>query len=186
MKGSVFIAVTVDGYIATRDGDVDFLTGFQDDEESGSAFSDFMASVDAIVMGHNTFDKVVSFGEEIYPYGNTPLVVWTRTPDAVKIPDYCKDVVSCSSKTPTEIMDDLKAQGRTHVYVDGGTTVQSFIQTGMIQEMIITRVPVLLGEGISLFGKLDHAVKLKHIKTKTFRSGMVTTHYRLETQASNN
>ncbi|GAX24556.1 hypothetical protein FisN_4Hh075 [Fistulifera solaris] len=180
MKGSVFIAVTVDGYIATPDGSVDFLDDFQDDEESGAAFRDFMTSVDAIVMGRNTFDKVVSFGEEMYPYGKTPLVVWTRTPDAVKVPGYCKDVVLCSSKTPTELMDDLKAQGRTHVYVDGGATVQSFLRTGMIQDMIITRVPVLLGEGIPLFGKLDYAVKLMHIKTQAFQSGMVTTHYHLK------
>ncbi|GAX19346.1 hypothetical protein FisN_4Lh075 [Fistulifera solaris] len=186
MKGSVFIAVTVDGYIASRDGGVDFLDDFQDDEESGSAFTDFMASIDVIVMGRNTFDKVVSFGEEMYPYGKTPLVVWTRTPDAVKVPDYCKDVVSCSSKPLTALMDDLKAQGRTHVYVDGGTTVQSFLRTGMVQELIVTRVPVLLGEGISLFGKLDHAVKLKHVKTKTFPSGMITTHYQLVAPASNN
>lgn len=180
MKGSVFIAVTVDGYIATRDGGVDFLNDFQDDEESGSSFNDFMASVDAIVMGRKTFDKVVSFGKEMYPYGKTPLVVWTRSPDHVTVPDYCKGTVLCTSQTPTLLMDELKAQGHGHVYIDGGTTVQSFLEAGMVQDMIITQVPVLLGDGIRLFGKLDQATKLDHINTKTFPSGMVSTHYRLK------
>ena len=183
MKGSVFIAVTVDGYIATRDGGVEFLNDFQDDEESGASFNDFMASVDAIVMGRKTFDKVISFGKEMYPYGKTPLVVWTKSPDDVLVPDYCGDTVSCTSQTPSLLMDELKAQGYSHVYVDGGTTVQSFLAAGMIQEMIITRVPILLGDGILLFGKLDDATKLEHIKTKTFPSGMVSTHYRLKQSA---
>lgn len=140
-----------------------------------------MASVDVIIMGRNTFDKVVSFGKDMWAYGTTPIVVWTRNPDAVTIPDFCASLgVSCTSKEPVALCSDLTAKGYKHAYVDGGTTIRAFLKAHMVQQLILTRVPILLGNGISLFGDDDEAVppvKLQHGETKSYPNGLVTTRY---------
>lgn len=178
MKGSVYIALTVDGFIATPDGGVDFLTPFQESADDDMGFTDFMNEIDVIVMGRKSFEKVISFGPEVWPYGDTLVVVWTR--GGVEIPEVRKDTVTYSSLKPSKLMKELAQKGYKHAYIDGGTTIRQFLKAEQIQEMILTRVPILLGKGISLFGDSDQQATLTHVKTKSYKNGLVMSRYRLK------
>jgi len=170
MTASVFIATSLDGYIARPDGALDWLPG-NDVEEHG--YDEFMAAVDALVMGRNTFETVLSFNA--WPYGTKPVVVLTSRPSKVVAPDGA--VCEAMSGTPQEIVARLSERGMTHLYIDGGITVQRFLEAGLIQRMIITRIPVLLGSGIPLFGALSHDIRLTHVATRSYASGLVQSEY---------
>ena len=183
MKGCVYIATTLDGYLASEDGDVSFLDAFR---EGGPApddffgFQNFLDSVDAIVMGRKTFEKVVSFGPTMWPYGSIPLVVWTR--DATyTIPTHLESSVSVSNQSPLDLMETMDSKGYQRVYLDGGVTIQSFLLADLVDEMILSRLPVLLGSGIPLFasGGGETARTLEHLQTKSYPNGIVTSHYRV-------
>lgn len=182
MKGSIFIALTIDGYIAGPDGDIEFLNQYYasvNPEDGDMGFSDFMSSIDIIVMGRKSFDKVVSFGADMWAYGDTPVIVWTRNPDSVTIPAYCSDTVSCSTLPPQELMLELFNKGHQHAYIDGGTTIREFLRADQIDELLLTRVPIVLGAGISLFEELDRRISLEHVSTSSFSNGVVTSKYRI-------
>ena len=169
MRASVFVGTSVDGFIARRSGDFDFLP-----EGGGEphGYDEFMASVDVLVIGRNTYEKVLSF--EQWPYGDKRVVVLSSR--AIP-PNIRGAVIEQMSGSPAEITDRLAASGAAHAYVDGGITVQRFIRARLVQRLIITRVPVLIGEGIPLFGALPHDVQLRHIQTKTYQSGLVKSEY---------
>ncbi|HEY6136287.1 MAG TPA: dihydrofolate reductase family protein [Thermoanaerobaculia bacterium] len=168
MKATVFVGMSVDGFIARRDGRFDFLP----DEPEPHGYEEFMASVDTIVMGRNTFELVMSFGS--WPYPKTKRVV-VLTSRPVELP--AKQNVVHLSGDPRDIVATLEAMGAKHLYVDGGDTVQRFLRAGQIDRLILTRVPVLIGEGISIFGALPHDVKLRHVGTRTYPSGLVQSEY---------
>jgi dihydrofolate reductase len=176
MKGSVFIAVTMDGYIATPDGNVDFLNDFMTEEPSPAekdpySFASFLAE--------ETFEKVLSFGDAMWAYGSLPIIVWTRQDDYV-IPENRQATVRCSNLSPRSLWDDLQHQGYQHVYVDGGATIAAFHACALIDDWIVTRVPILLGDGISLFAPVPgYQQSLTHVHTQSSaRNGCVTSHYR--------
>jgi dihydrofolate reductase len=170
MKASVFIATSLDGFIARRDGALDWLpTG--GGEPHG--YEEFIATVDAIVIGRKTFETVLTF--ESWTYGAKPVVVLSSNPSALKAPPGA--ACNFMGGTPAEIVARLSAQGMSHIYVDGGITVQRFLEAGLIQRFIITRIPVLLGAGIPLFGLLSHDIWFNHVVTRTFPSGMVQSEY---------
>jgi dihydrofolate reductase len=174
MKASVFIATSLDGYIARENGDIDFLSGDASpnpDEDYG--FQTFFDSVDALVMGRHSFEKVLSFGE--WPYRVKPVFVLSSK--HVAIPDELSDRVEVMSCSPAECCSLLAKRGMDHLYIDGGNTVQRFLQAGLIQTLIITTIPVLIGSGIPLFGSLVHDIKLKHVHTQHFDSGLVQSRY---------
>lgn len=176
MKASVYIAATLDGYIARENGDLDWLPGSDGqagDEDYG--FKEFMDSVDILVMGRHTYEKVLAFGR--WPYGNKPVVVLSSKP--VNIPPNIAGTVEAKSCTPTELVKQLSGRGAKHLYIDGGKTIQSFLKAGLIRQLIITTVPVLIGRGIPLFGPLDKDIKLRHIGTRVFASGLVQSTYRV-------
>jgi len=176
IRCSVFIATSLDGFIARKNGDLDWLPGSDGDtggEDHG--YADFFASIDTLVMGRNTYELVLSFGE--WPYhGKRVVVLSSRYPQS---PTRLADEVEGTSVSPTEIVRRLESSGSAHVYVDGGKTIQSFLQAGLIQEMAITRVPVLLGEGIPLFGPLEKDIQLQLVSTKSFESGLEQSRYRV-------
>ena len=181
MKASVYIATSIDGFIAREDGDIDWL--HSSDYSSGSedyGYKDFMASVDALVMGRNTFEKVLTFGE--WPYGGKHVVVLSGR--SVSIPTELSSSVEASSSDPVELLANLEQRGIKHVYIDGGKTVQSFLRAGLINELIITRIPRLIGSGIPLFGALDRDLSLKHIGTHSYSSGLVQSKYEVVKSAS--
>jgi dihydrofolate reductase len=170
MKASVFVGTSVDGFIARRNGDFDFLP-----EGGGEphGYDEFMSSVDVLVIGRNTFEKVLTF--EKWPYaGKRVVVLSSRTID---ISTVCGATIEHMSGSPAQITDRLATSGASHAYIDGGITIQRFLHARLIQRLIITRVPVLIGEGISLFGSLPHDVQLRHVITKTYPSGMVKSEY---------
>jgi dihydrofolate reductase len=171
MRASVFVGTSVDGFIARRSGDFDFLP-----EGGGEphGYDEFMASVDVLVIGRNTYEKVLSF--EQWPYGDKRVVVLSSRAIA---PNIRGAVIEQMSGSPAEIRDRLAASGAAHAYIDGGITVQRFIRARLVQRLIITRVPVLIGEGIPLFGALPHDVQLRHIQTKSYPSGLVKSEYEI-------
>jgi dihydrofolate reductase len=169
IKASVFIGISVDGFIARSDGAFDFLP-HGGGEEHG--YTTFMASVDAIVIGRHTYEVCLSF--EQWPYDKPVFVLSTRP---IEMPKSRKAVVERMEGSPAEIVRTLASRGFTHLYVDGGITIQRFLAEGLIQRMIITRVPVLIGSGIPLFGPLPHDVTLRHVETRQYPSGLVTSEY---------
>jgi len=177
MKGSVYICTSLDGFIADPDGSTSFLDELPPPEDgSDMGFSEFLNSVDVIIMGRNTFDKVLSFGQEMWPYGDTQMVVWSRS--TMEIPDYRRSTVSCSNLSPTELFHKLESEGKTRAYIDGGITVQKFLAAGLITDLCLSRAPVLLGTGIPLFGGEDaQKTKLKHLETTAHPNGVVSSKY---------
>jgi dihydrofolate reductase len=137
-----------------------------------------LASIDVLILGRKSFDKVVSFGRELWAYGDTRVIVWSRR-EKVDIPEHLNLTVSYSSLCPKDLVSQLEQEGHKHAYVDGGETIQRFLQDGLIDELQLTRVPVLLGAGIPLFSDAGSKLALKHLETKAYSNGMVTTSYRV-------
>ena len=174
MKASVYIATSLDGFIARENGDLDWLPGMESGpggEDYG--YKDFMDTVDVLVMGRKTFEKILTFGQ--WPYGKKPVVVLANR--LVDIPKKLASKVIHMAGPPAGILGRLATGGAKHVYIDGGRTIQGFLEAGLIQQMIITRVPVLLGRGIPLFGALSRDVKLRLIATRQFPNGLVQSTY---------
>ncbi len=179
MKASVYIATSLDGFIARENGDLDWLPGSDgssvesDPADGDFGYQAFMDSVDVLVMGRGTFEKVLSFGA--WPYGNKRVVVLSRK--LAQIPDELPETVELKSDAPAELVNELAASGAHHLYVDGGKTIQAFLNAGLIQELIITRIPVLIGRGIPLFGPVHKDLQLRHIETHAFSNGFVQSKY---------
>ena len=169
MNASVFIGTSLDGFIARANGDLDFLPPGGGEPHG---YDEFIATVDALVIGRKTFETVLTF--DTWPYGMKPVFVLSTRPLAPSPPGA---VVERMSGPPADIVSQLAARGFRHIYVDGGTTIQRFLQSGLIQRLIITRVPVLIGAGIPLFGALQHDIALKHLATRQYASGLVQSEY---------
>jgi dihydrofolate reductase len=168
MKASVFIGISLDGFIARANGDLDWLP--QSCEPHG--YDEFMATVDALVIGRKTYETVLAF--DTWPYGEKPVfVLSTRT----LAPAPSGAVVEHMSGEPGEIAAQLADRNIGHIYVDGGITIQRFLRAGLVQRLIITRVPVLIGDGIPLFGPLPRDISLKHVATRQYASGLVQSEY---------
>jgi dihydrofolate reductase len=170
MNASVFIATSVDGFIARATGALDWLPPGGGEEHGYEAF---IATVDALVIGRKTFETVLSF--DTWPYGQKPVFVLTSRPLPVPAPPGA--VVERMSGDPREIVSQLAARGVRHIYVDGGITIQRFLRAGLIQRLTITRIPVLLGDGIPLFGALPSDIHLRHVATRQYASGLVQSEY---------
>src|SRR5215210_4805230 len=158
VKASVFIATSLDGFIARADGGLDWLPS---DGGEPHGYDEFMATVDALVIGRKTFETVLTFNT--WPYGEKPVFVLSTRPLA---PAPARAKVERLSGDPAEIVSQLAARGIQHIYVDGGITIQGFLNAGLIQRLIITRVPVLIGSGIPLFGPLTRDIALTHVATR--------------------
>ncbi len=166
--GAVFIGTSLDGFIARLDGDLDWLT--DNDLDMGSTgYEEFFASVDALVVGRNTYETVVGFGE--WPYAGKRVLVLSRTLGDVNSP------ATSVHADLAEVVAILEAEGARRVYVDGGRTIQAFLREGLIQELTISRAPVLIGSGIPLFGPLDNDVHLRHRSTRELGAGFVQSTY---------
>ncbi len=175
VKVSVYIATSLDGFIARGNGDLDWLdeANAMVPEGEDCGFVEFMNSVDTLLMGRSTYEKVLSFGE--WPYDDTPVVVLSR--NQISFPDHLPRIVSHSSEQPAELLDRLAGEGVQHVYVDGGKTIQGFLSEGLVDEITVTVIPVLLGEGISLFGSTKDDIHFTHIRTTAFDFGFVQSTY---------
>lgn len=182
MKCSVFIATSADGYIATSDGGIEWLetagsrnVGMGDSADMG--FADYLAGVDCMIMGRKCMEKISSFDltPEQWPYGDRRIVALSntgRTP-----PTNLEGRVEMYSGDIPSLIEQLEADGFKSAYIDGGATITSFINLGLINEMILTRAPVLLGEGLPLFGRFDRQIKLEKTQAKAYPNDFVQIHY---------
>jgi dihydrofolate reductase len=171
MSVSVFAGVSLDGFLARKNHELDFLP-----QAGNPEYERFIAGVDAVVIGRNTFEKVLTFGD--WPYGKMPVFVLSRNPIDVSV---VKDgVVAHLSGEPAEIVATLSARGFNHLYVDGGITIQRFLRAGLVTRIVVTHVPVLIGEGIPLFGPLARDIALDHVRTETYEDGLVTSEYAVQ------
>jgi dihydrofolate reductase len=172
MTVSVFIGTSVDGFIARTNGDLDWLP-----EGGGEphGYNEFFASVDALVIGRKTFETVMAF--DTWPYGEKRVVVLSSQP--IDLSAAVGGVVEQMAGDPAEIVARLASSGAHHIYVDGGITIQRFLRAGLVQRLIITRVPVLIGDGVPLFGGLPSDIRLRHITTRDFPSGLVQSEYEI-------
>lgn len=172
---AVFVGVSLDGFIARPNGDLDWLMGEGGGDSAEYGYNEFIADIDAIVMGRNTFEKVLTLDK--WYYGNKRLVVLSHRPVDLTVARARGGVVEQMAGAPSEIVSKLAASGASRLYIDGGITIQQFLRAGLIHRLIISRLPVLIGQGIPLFGSLSRDVLLRHIKTKTYPGGMVQSEY---------
>lgn len=163
------MGTSLDGFIARTDGSFDFLPPGGGEPHG---YDEFMATVDALVIGRKTFETVLGFGA--WPYGRKPVVVLSSRPITAAPQEA---LIERMSGAPADIVSQLEARGIGHIYVDGGITIQRFLEAGLIHRLIITRVPVLIGTGIPLFGPLQRDISLKHVATRSYSSGLVQTEY---------
>jgi len=170
---SIFIGTSLDGFIARPNGDLDFLPA---DGGEPHGYEEFIASVDAIVIGRKTFETVLAFGPP-WPYGDKRVVVLSSHP--LDLSAASGAVLAQMAGPPVQIVSQLAASGAHHLYIDGGITIQGFLRAGLIQRLIITRVPVLIGEGIPLFGSLPQDIRLRHVETRQYPSGLVSSEYHI-------
>ena len=179
MKASVYIATTLDGYIARPDGALDWLPGSGEAEGASEVeehgWAAFWDSVDCLVLGRNTFEKVLELSPDLWPYEGKRVIVLSRTLTAV--PEELEGKVDLYAGDPGALVEKLAEEGHERLYVDGGVVIQSFLRQGLITDISITTIPVLIGEGIPLFGPLEEDILLKHVETKTYTSGFVQSTY---------
>ena len=169
MRASVFIGVSLDGFIARPDGALDWL------DHAGNVdhgFEAFIASVDAVVMGRHTYETVLGFGS--WPFGSKPVYVLSSSPLKPAPSGAGGDQLGGE---PPAVVAELATRGVQHAYLDGGVTIQRFLRAGLIHRLVINQLPVLIGQGIPLFGPLDRDVLLRHVRTENFSSGLVQTEY---------
>ncbi len=179
-KAFVYIATSLDGFIARDNGGLDWLPGSDGESEANSGNEDFgynrfYASIDTLVMGRKSFEKVLNIGD--WPYPDKRVVVLSSK--TINVPKELAESVEVLSLAPEELISYLSDSGAKHLYIDGGNTIQRFLRAGLIDEMTITTVPVLLGRGISLFGELSGDVNCDLLESTSFSNGMVQSRYRV-------
>lgn len=172
LKVCVYIATSLDGFIARKNGEIDWLTGGESSQDYG--YAEFISSIDQIVMGRNTYEKVLTFGP--WPYDKKVIVLTGRD---LAIPPELANRVEFLSLSPRALTDELQRRGLSHVYLDGGNTIQRFLREHQVDEMTITTLPILLGEGLPLFGPLDNDIKLELIESISFENGFVQSKYKV-------
>jgi dihydrofolate reductase len=172
---SAFIATSLDGFIARPDGGLDWLDQANAKVPAGEdcGYAEYVSSVDAIVMGRRSFEKVLTFAA--WPYGETPVYVLSRTLDSV--PDGAPSSVALHAGPPEALLEFARARGHERLYVDGGATVSAFVNAGLLREITITVIPVLLGAGRPLFAALAEEIPLRHLSTRCYPFGFVQIRY---------
>ena len=176
LRCSVFCAVSLDGFIARKDGSLDWLKPAEAElPPADTGFDAFMASVDYVVMGRNTFEIVLPMSETWFY--SKPVYVLTTRPLAR--PDRLKGKVDSGRHSPREFVDLMEKRGAKRLYVDGGKTIQDFLKAGLIDDLVLTRIPVLIGDGIPLFGPLAKDVRLALESSRVLTGGAVQSTYRV-------
>lgn len=177
-KVSVFIATSLDGFIARKDGRIDWLEQANATLPPGEdcGYAAFFDSVDTLVMGRKTFETVLSF--DSWPFNNKRVIVLSSKLKAV--PERVSGLAAVACAEPMKILSDLADQGAKHIYLDGGVTIQRFLMHNLIDEITLTRIPVILGEGVSLFAPVANDVMLRHKKTQTYLNGFIQSTYEVD------
>lgn len=174
MANRVFIATSLDGFISDRDGALDWLHSVPNPDNLDLGYAPFMEQIDAIVMGRKTFETVCGFDCD-WPY-TKPIFVLSKS--LTSLPDEYTAKAELVSRPLTEVLSGLNRRGYQELYIDGGSTIQSFLKEDLIDEMIITILPILLGGGARLFGELSDSLAFEHVQTEVLLNSMVQNHYR--------
>lgn len=174
MANFVYIATSLDGYIADEKGGLDWLYATPNPDESDFGWSAFMANMDALLMGRKTFEAVCGF-DMPWPY-EKPVFVLSHT--MTEVPHALKEKVELVSGPLKQVVGALKERGFEHLYIDGGETIQGFLAEDLIDELTITRIPILLGAGVPLFGNLDQPMFFEHVHTEVHLNALVQSRYR--------
>jgi dihydrofolate reductase len=174
MANVVFIGTSLDGYIADRDGGLDFLQSVPNPENDDLGYAEFMSRIDALLMGRKTYETVLGFGGD-WPYSK-PVFVLSNS--LTSLPEHLIEKVELISGSLKQVVEELNKRDFHELYIDGGMLIQSFLKEDMIDELIITQVPILLGGGVSLFGTLPSHLEFEHITTKVHLDALVQSHYR--------
>ena len=174
METIVYIATTLEGYITRPEGELDWLIDpdFVDEGED-YGFTKLLDSVSCVVMGRHTFESLMNAHE--WPCGNKRLVVMTQSMS--ELPEHTPETVELFAGEPAELVNKLALEGESKVFLDGGQLIRSFNAKGLVDRLILTRVPVLIGSGVPLFGALKTDIKWKHIRTQSYKSGLVQSEY---------
>lgn len=173
-KNSVFIATSIDGYIADKNGGIDWLNSIPNPDNDDMGYVEFTNNIDALVMGRTTFETVCGFDVD-WPYLK-PVFVLSNTLN--EIPESHEEKAFLIKGTLTEIIEQINKKGYNRLYIDGGTTIRNFLKADLIDEIIITTIPILLGGGSSLFSELPNELKFELIATKTYLNQITQRHYK--------
>jgi len=173
-KNSVFIATSLDGYIADKNGGIDWLHSIPNPNNDDMGYADFNKGIDALIMGRTTFETVLGFDIE-WPYDKPVFVLSNQLKE---IPGSHKGKAFLVKGTLTEILNQIHEKGLYRLYVDGGTTIRNFLKEDLIDEMVLTTIPILLGGGSSLFTELPKALKFELIETCTYLNQITQNHYK--------
>jgi dihydrofolate reductase len=173
-RTSAFIAASVDGFIARSDDGLDWLTGGVDSGED-YGYAEHMAGTDVLLLGRRTFEKVLGFRS--WPYAGRRVIVLSTSLPRACVPEALRDGVFVHAGPLADLLHGLGSAGCKSLYVDGGRVIQSFLAAGLLDEITITRIPILIGSGIPLFAELGHDVRLEHARTRVFDNGFVQTRY---------
>ncbi|RLD94917.1 MAG: dihydrofolate reductase [Bacteroidetes bacterium] len=172
---SVFIAASLDGFIARPDGDVSWLDEYEPlGEGEDAGYSELFNKVDSLVLGRGSFEKVLEFD---WPYGDKPITVLSSS--LSKVPEKLKGSVRIDNSVPLKLLENLAAEGCRHIYLDGGQVIQSFLREGLVDDITLTIIPVLLGQGVPLFGSLEKDIKLKLLESRSWDNGFVQSKYKV-------
>jgi dihydrofolate reductase len=176
LKTIVYIGTSLDGFIARKDGDIEWLNQFANNE-AVSAYNEFISRIDAIVIGRGTFEKILTFPS--WPYNKKAFLLSTSIK---KVPDELKEKIAIISMKPAEVLSYLSGLEFSSIYIDGGKVIQDFLKEDLIDELIISRVPVLIGNGIPLFGQLTKDLQFSHVRTEVQSNGLVRSYYEKKTK----
>ena len=172
MTNRVYIATSIDGFIADRHGEIDWLMSIPNPDGSDYGFAEFMNGVDAVVMGRNTFEQVLKFGE--WPYSKKVFVLSRKIR---VVPEHLRPKVEIISGNPSHVVNSLTTRGYEHLYIDGGNVIQQFLRANLIDELIVTRISVVLGGGIPLFSETDQTLHFTLISAEMLNEFMVKESY---------
>ena len=172
MSNYVYIATSLDGYIATWEGGLEWLYATPNPTNDDYGYGAFISGIDAIVMGRKTFEKILTF--DSWPYAR-PVFVLSKCSDTVS--EDMRDKAERVSGELTTLVSQLNERGYHNLYIDGGRTIRGFLAEDLIDEIIITRMPILLGNGIPLFSQLPHELLFEHQKTEVMNAALVKSHY---------
>jgi dihydrofolate reductase len=171
MNTIVYVGTSLDGFIARTDGEFDWLSQFANDEAI-HAYGELINRIDAIVIGRGTFEKVLTFPS--WPYEKSVFVLSTSI---TEVPENIREKVTILSMDPAALLSHLSTMGYSNIYIDGGKVIQSFLKEDLVNELIVSTAPMLIGSGIPLFGYLDHDLEFKHNRTDVCSNGLVRSHY---------
>jgi dihydrofolate reductase len=174
MPNFVFIATSVDGYIATPDGGIDWLHEIPNPTSNDYGYAKFMEGIDALVMGRNSFEKVLSFGGD-WHYTKK---VFVLSNSLKEVPTLLKDKVEIINGDLKVLVKQFNTKGYNNLYIDGGKTIQGFLKEDLIDELTLNQIPIILGSGIPLFNDEGNTLRLEHCDTLVYEGGLVKTHYK--------